>query len=170
MQQNPYRPRSTSVRLLALQHTSFFPHTLSSSNWEIQEHVIRAQLQKHKRKDPTMGLLWRHHAWKVRFSEAQLIFQHNAMHTRPMCVSMLVLFFFILSWPGGAGDIVLTVNIGEGRGNLAKPVGNYSVHAHKKPRLWFMALPLGHGFYLHLWLLYKLHYTITTATDVEWLH
>lgn len=42
--------------------------------------------------------------------------------------------------------IVLTVNTGGGRGNLAVPVGNYSIYAHKVPWLWFMALPLGHGF------------------------
>lgn len=138
------------------------------------------------------------------FSEAQLIFQHNTIHTRPTCVSLLVLFgVFFFSFclgPGGRWchwwelreiqkyeerekqsiklsrvllndvPIVLTVNIGLGRGNLTKPVGNYSIHAHKMPRLWFMALPLGHAFRLHLWLLYKLHNTITTTIVVEWPH
>lgn len=42
--------------------------------------------------------------------------------------------------------IVQTVNTGVGRGSLAMPVGNYSIYARKMPRLWFMALPSGHGF------------------------
>lgn len=96
-------------------------------------------------------------------SEAQLIFQHNTTHTRPTCVSLLVLLF-PFSWPGGQvmslvrtegkarrererwsiklsrrplndASIVLTVNIGGGRGNHAMPVGNYSISAHRVPRL-----------------------------------
>lgn len=42
--------------------------------------------------------------------------------------------------------IVSTVNTGVGGGNLTMPVGNCSIYAHKMPRFWFMALPLGHGF------------------------
>lgn len=72
---------------------------------------------------------------------------------------------------------LLTVNAG--RENPTAPAGNCSQHAahgnvHKMLRLRVVPPPptaKPHGavaFYLHLWLLYKLHNTITAAIVGEW--
>lgn len=98
---------------------------------------------------------------------------HNTIRTRPTCVLFFFPFSFFLAWSGGDvidenwdkcrkmnrirgiklssrllsdAPIVPNVNTGVGGGNLAMPAENCSIYAHKMPRFWFMALPLGHGF------------------------
>lgn len=126
-------------------------------------------LTKTQRDRSTMGLLWRRHAkteW-VSFRRSAHLSTQYCRHTTNMRV-LACLFLLFLDWracdvigenwgkyrnmnredKGGLNfrTSVQTVNTSVGRGSLAMPVGNYSIYAHKMPRLWFMALPLGHGF------------------------
>lgn len=164
-----------SVRLLATAHFHFFPHK-RSLNREIQsDSYTHSQKHRGTDQQwgfcgdampKQSGCL----------SDARLLFQHNTVDTRPTCESLLVFFCFswtgghVMSLARTEGNtetwiariredwiflgggvlndapIAQTVNTSVGRGSLAMPVGNYSIYAHKMPRLWFMALPLGHGF------------------------